>query len=671
MKKGWGVLLGFFVLILAGCNDDITPEERLQDYTALWEAGDYETMYQEFVSDETKELYDEAAFVERQTALDEALGIEERTVSFTPSPEDTEWSEEEPAEFPLSIQVETLAGPVEWEQSMTLTHLETEENNTWMVDWTPQFILPGLEDGDEVRVTTQPFNRGEIYDRNGNALAINGTGFEVGVVPGKFTDAASKPKLADLLGTSVEYIDKQLGQSWVKDDQFVPLDKIATNDPLKDQLLAIPGVMLTETPMREYPYAEATSHLIGYIGAITAEQLAELEEEGYTEFDMIGRLGLERYLEERLRGENGKTIFIDKAAEGLDNVTLAQLPPEDGEKIELTIDAEWQRITYNSMDIETGAAASVDPETGEVLTLISSPGFNPAEFMLGMTQERYQELSEDPKKPLLNRFAASYAPGSTLKPLTAAIGMANGTLNPTEGIVINGAQWQKDDSWGSYRVTRLHLEAPNPIDLTKALVYSDNIYFAQQALAMGREPFVSGLESFGFGEDIPFLLNLQSSQISNDGTISSEGQLSDTSFGQGQMLANILHLATTYQPFLTDGSMWTPTLLLEEEDQVVWKETVVTPEIAGVLQEGMRAMVLDGFAQAANIPSIPVAGKTGTAELKASVDVEGQENGFFVSYPTETEDFILAMMIENVEDNGGSGYVAEKVSRVYKIIYGE
>ena len=668
MKKWAFGVVAMSGLLLVGCTDEVTPQERLEAYIAAWDEGDYETLYTEFLSDETKQQFDEAAFIERQVALDEALEITERNITFTAPSEDTEWESTKPATFPVQIQVETSAGPIEWEQEMTWQPVE-EEELTWMAEWDTGFILPGLEPEDQVRVTTQNFARGEIYDRNGNALAINGTGFEVGLVPGKFTDDTLQPRLAELLGISVDYIDQQLGQSWVTDDVFVPLDKISQVDDRRVALLEIPGVLLQETGMREYPYGAATSHLVGYIGPITAEQLAEREEDGYTEFDQIGRQGLERFLEERLRGESGKRIFIDKAAEGAEDVTLAEIAPVDGERIDLTLDAELQRVTYDAMDEEPGTAATVDPKTGEVLTLLSSPGFEPSEFMLGMTQSRYQELSEDPLQPLFNRFAASYAPGSTLKPITAAIGMEAGTLNPNEGSVIEGATWQKDASWGDYRVTRLHPEAPNPIDLEKSLVYSDNIYYAQQALAMGRDTFITGLEAFGFGEDIPFFLNLQSSQVSNDGTISSEGQLADTSFGQGQMLANILHLATTYQPFLTGGTMWQPTLLLEEEDQVVWKEGLASPETITELQAGMRSMVVDGFAQAVNLPGIPVAGKTGTAELKVSLDAEGQENGFFVSYPVETEAFIIAMMIEDVEDNGGSGYVAEKVATVYKLLY--
>ena len=152
---------------------------------------------------------------------------------------------------------------------------------------------------------------------------------------------------------------------------------------------------------------------------------------------------------------------------------------------------------------------------------------------------------------------------------------------------------------------------------------------------------------------------------SNKGTIDSLGMLADTSFGQGQMLTNILHLASMYEVFLTDGVMYKPTLFLEEEDAQVWKEGLIKAENAALIQKSLRNVVVDGFAQAANLPSIPLAGKTGTAELKATSEEKGQENGFFVTYNSENNAFILAMMIEGVEDNDGSAYVAELVSKVF------
>ena len=417
--------------------------------------------------------------------------------------------------------------------------------------------------------------------------------------------------------------------------------------------------------MREYPYGESLSHLTGYIGAITEKQLEERKDKGYTEADLIGRKGMELLLEDRLRGTVGYRIYIKKAQEGAEAITVAETPAVNGETISLTINAELQKKTYEAMKGEAGTSAAVDPNTGETLALVSSPGFDPNEFMLGISGDRFKELEENPLNPLYNRFSAAYAPGSTIKPMTAAIGLEAGTLNPTEGLTINGETWQKDASWGDYRVTRVHAEAPNPIDLNKALVYSDNIYFARQALDMGRDTLVKGLNSFGFGEEMPFSYGMKTSQISNDGKLGSEGQLADTSFGQGQMLTNILHLASMYEVFLTDGVMYKPTLFMDEEDAQVWKEGLVSPENAAILRTSLRNVVVDGFAQAANLPSVPLAGKTGTAELKATTADKGKENGFFVTYNSENPTFILAMMIESVEDNNGSAYVAELVSTIF------
>lgn len=665
-----GFIMLIMAFILSGCQEQLTPDNRLAEYIEHWNKLEFEEMYDQYLNEGTKASFGTDEFVDRQLKMHEDLGIENLDVSFTAAPEDTEWEEGQPADFPVQVKMDTLAGPVEFEQNMTLLYEETEEEEegNWFVEWTPSFIFPQLEADDPVRLSRQAAARGELYDRNNQPLAINGSGRSIGVVPEKFTNEGDKENLAKLLGISVEEIDRQLDQGWVQNNlsQFVPLSKTSNdNGELLQRVLEIPGTMHQETAMREYPYSEALSHLIGYIGPITAEQLTDLQEQGYSENDMIGRQGMERHLEDRLRGEDGMRIYIEKQQE---HITVAEKPAVDGEKIQLTINAELQEITYNSMGGEAGTAAAVDPETGETLVLASSPGFNPNEFMLGMSSERYEEMTSDPLMPLYNRFAQSYAPGSTIKPVTAAIGMEAGTLDPAEGLEISGKTWQRDD-WGGYRVTRVHPEAPNPIDLNKGLVYSDNIYFAMQALEMGRTTLVEGLENFAFGEEIPYPLPLQASQVSNDGSIATEGQQADTSFGQGQMLANILHLATIYQPFLSDGIMHKPTLLLEEEDAQIWKDGLLSAENAEIIRQSLRNIVVDGFAQEANLDNIPLAGKTGTAELKAAGEENGQDNGFFVAYDSVSPEFIMAMMVEDVGDNNGSGYVAGMVGKTFEQFY--
>ncbi|WJY28135.1 penicillin-binding transpeptidase domain-containing protein [Sporosarcina trichiuri] len=671
MKRKFIVLTAVLLIaMLAGCAKKESPADRLAAYTKFWNDEKFTDMYTDYLSSGTKKTFDQNEFAERQEKLIEDLSIDDLEVTYKKPKEDAEWDEEQPAVFPIHIKMDTAAGPVEFDKDLTFIYEEQDEEKHWYADWDPSFIFPGLTATDTVQIQTTKAVRGKIFDRNGKPIAMNGIGYEAGIVPGKFTDAGKKADVAKLLNTTVEFIDKQLNQSWVQPDYFVPIGKVAkTDEALLAKLIEIPGMTYQETAMREYPYGASLAHLSGYIGPITAELLEKHKDAGYTETDLIGRQGLERILEDRLRGENGVGIYMKGPEAGSTPEKIAVKEAVDGEDITLTIDADLQKKTYDAMRGETGTAAAVDPLTGETLVLTSSPSFDPAEFMLGISGERYKTLSEDPKQPLFNRFAAAYAPGSSIKPITAAVGLEAGTLKPDAGIMISGKTWQKDSSWGSYRVSRFHPEAPNPMDLNKALIYSDNIYFAQQALAMGKEKFISGLKRFGFGEEIPFALNLTPSQISNDGTLASEGQLADTSFGQGQMLTNILHLAVMYEPIITNGLMYKPTLYKDDATQQVWQKDLLTKPNADELKTDLRNVVLDGFAQKANLPDIPVAGKTGTAELKKAAGESGQDTGFFVSYNADHPNFILAMMIEHVEDNNGSGYVAELAADVYKAYY--
>ncbi|AQU78597.1 MULTISPECIES: penicillin-binding transpeptidase domain-containing protein [Planococcus] len=668
MTKKLAVILALaFLVFLAGCQPKASPEERLKEYIGHWNKEEFSEMYSTYLNQGTKEAYASEDFVERQQKLYTDLAIENIEVTYTKPSKDENWDTEKPADFPVQVKMDTMAGPIEFEKNMTLLYETAEDKEDWFIEWDPSFIFEQLATGDEVRVSATRAKRGEILDRNEQPIAINGTGYNVGVVPENFKDASAKKELATVLGVSVASIDEKLNQSWVQENQFVPISKVAKdNTQLLEKVKAVPGATYQETTMREYPYGEALGHLSGYIGPMTAEKLEELKDQGYTSTDLIGRRGLEQTLEERLRGENGLKILIKKQGDTGEELTIAETPAKDGETVVLTIDAELQKSTYEAMEGEAGTSAAVNPKTGETLVLVSSPAYNPNEYMLGISEDRFKELSEDPLNPLFNRFGAAYAPGSTIKPITAAIGMEAGTLEPSVGLQIDGATWQKDGSWGDYRVTRLHPEAPNPVDLNTALVYSDNIYFARQALEMGNQAFVSGLQRFGFGEEIPFALELQSSQISNEGTLGSQGQLADTSFGQGQMLTNILHLASMYEPFLTDGTMYKPLLFMDEEKSQVWKEGLLSAENAKVLRTGMRNVVVDGYAQSANSKTVKIAGKTGTAELKGAIGEEGQENGFFVAYDSESPDFILAMMIESIEENGGSDYVAGFATKVFE-----
>ncbi|KAA0964890.1 penicillin-binding transpeptidase domain-containing protein [Sporosarcina sp. ANT_H38] len=659
--------IGIFLIViiaLAACSKKETPEDRLTTYVELWNNAEFKKMYGEYVSEASKEAFGSTEYIDRTTKLYKDLSITDVKVVFTKPDGDKEYKSEEQPEFPVHITMETLAGPVEFEKKVMMTYGKSGEDENWFVEWDPSFILPDLTLSDKVGISTITSKRGEIFDRNGLPLAINGKGYEAGIVPEKFNEERDAEKLATVLSTTPEFINKQLNQSWVKADQFVPIKKVASSQEIIiEKMIEVPGVTYTQVEMREYPYGEPLSHLTGYISRINADELEKVKDQGYVETDFIGKRGLEQLLEKQLRGQDGSRIYIEKTAQGAERITIAEKTATDGDSITLTIDAKLQQKTFNAMNGEAGTAAAVDPKTGETLVLTSSPAFDPNELMIGVSAIRYEELTEDPLQPLLNRFAATYAPGSAIKPITASIGLEAGTIDPSKGYTIEGKRWKKDESWGNFGVTRVYTP-PNPIDLKKAIAYSDNIYFAMEAIGMGKDTLIEGLKKFGFGEDIPFSYPVRTSQISNDGTIGTEAQLVDTSYGQGQMLMNIAHLASSYAPIINDGKMFKPVLFEDEPKSEIWKEGLTSPENAAILRANLREVVVNGSAKDANIPSVKLSGKTGTTELKSSQEKGGKENGFFVGYQTDETSYILAMMIESIEDNGGSSHVVKMVAEV-------
>ncbi|WP_237049322.1 penicillin-binding transpeptidase domain-containing protein [Lentibacillus amyloliquefaciens] len=324
-----------------------------------------------------------------------------------------------------------------------------------------------------------------------------------------------------------------------------------------------------------------------------------------------------------------------------------------------------QEAIYEAYDGDSGTAAAIDPKTGETLALVSSPSFTPDNFLYGISQSDYDNLQNDPQQPMLNRFSATFSPGSAIKPVTAAIGLNNGSIKPGEGMEINGLTWSNGEGWGDYEVRRVS-ESDGPVDVTDALVRSDNIYFARKGVEMGSEKFVNGFQEFGFGEDLPFEYPMTSSTVSSNGAIDDEVQLANTSYGQGEIETSALHLALTYTPFLNDGNMLKPTILADNDDSQIWKEQLITSDQATLIQDTLRDVVEEGTASGAQDADFPISGKTGTAELKLADEENGEENGWFVGYPSEDQDILIAMMIEGTHDRGGSGYTVNKVTDILK-----
>jgi penicillin-binding protein len=436
----------------------------------------------------------------------------------------------------------------------------------------------------------------------------------------------------------------------------------------QQRLLEIPGVMISDTEVRSYPLKDAAAHLVGYVQNVTAEDLENHVGEGYTASSVIGRSGAEGLFEKELKGQNGCRIYIVDS-DGNEKEELACRIVENGKDIKLTIDSELQKALYEQFQSDKSCSVAMNPYTGEVLALVSTPSYDNNDFIMGLSSEKWAALNEDENKPMYNRFRQVWCPGSTFKPITAAIGLESGAVDPNEDYGNVGLSWQKDASWGSYHVTTLH--AYNPVVLENAIIYSDNIYFAKAALKIGAAEMKDSLLRLGFQEELPFEIVMAKSQYSNTENIETEIQLADSGYGQGQILINPLHMACIYTAFCNEGNVVKPHLLYSQETKTeYWIPNAFSVNHTNMVLEGLKKVVNDshGTGYAAHREDILLAGKTGTAEIKVSKeDTSGTELGWFAIFTaekTEENPILIISMVEDVKGRGGSGYVVGKDKQV-------
>ncbi|WKB35696.1 penicillin-binding transpeptidase domain-containing protein [Terrilactibacillus sp. S3-3] len=302
-----------------------------------------------------------------------------------------------------------------------------------------------------------PAKRGAIVDRNGKPLAEDGHAAQISVVPGQLGGSSKKQtinKLADYLGISPKLIYQELSASWVKPDSLVPVKTIdASKTALIKKATKLPGVSEQDVASRVYPDKEASAHLTGYVGPITAELLKKHKNEGYTQNSEIGRTGLEQIFEKKLHKQDGAVIHLLNSS-GEETGIIARKNPLNGQDVRLTIDLKVQDALYKEMKGESGSAVAINPKTGDVLGLVSTPAFNPNDFVHGLSNSAYNKLNNDPGKPLLNRFTGSFTPGSVFKPITAAIALNNQAIDPNQKVAIVGKKWKKRTVPGA--ITMLH-----------------------------------------------------------------------------------------------------------------------------------------------------------------------------------------------------------------------
>ena len=660
-----GIIIAIIIVALAGVGvavyilnqNKTNPEEIWKSYISKINEQKYEEMYQ-MLSESSKQQISQEDFITRNKNIYEGIEMSDMEVQIT----GVEEEDSKTSKITYNSTMNTEAGKVEFSNIVRLTE---DKEQGYTINWSSNLIFPQLNNTDKVRVKTVKSERGEIVDKNGVVLAGEGEISSVGIVPGKLNQEskdADIEKIASLLGTTSTSINNTLSASWVKDDSFVPIKEVSKDaTELKEQLLQISGIKINTDTARVYPLGEAAAHLVGYVQNITAEELEANKDKGYTSTSIIGKAGLEKQYEDRLKGTDGLDIYIEDE-NGERKAEIAKIEVQNGETIKLTIDSTVQTKLYNEIKDNQGFFVVMEPQTGALLALVSTPSYNPNDFVLGMSTEKWNSIKDNQANPMLARYLQTYCPGSTFKPVTGAVGLTSGSLSANDTFSYSGLSWKKD-GWGEYDITTLTAYS-GPKNLRNALIYSDNIYFAQAAIKIGATNFKSGLDKIKFGESIDFPLSLSKSQYSNDGNIRDEKMLADSGYGQGEMLVNPIHMASIYSAFANNGNMVKPYLEVKEDNSVEYLvEGAFTQEAANTIKDDLIQVVEQGTATDMKVSGRTIAGKTGTAELKGSKDAEADVLGWFDCFTADNNgnQLLVISMVENARDLGGSHYLISKI----------
>ena len=648
IKKKYIIGISVCVLLIVSVffifNQGKSNEQVVTEYFELLKKKDYKQMYQ-MLNQKTVYTPTQKYFVEKYKEIYDDIGANNIQVKILDEKNDI---------VKYQISMDTVAGTIEYKNKIGVKNEQIQFNNN--------LIMKDYKDGCKIKVTTyNPEKRGRILDRNGKVLAEDGKGYSVGLVKGKLNGENDYGQIAKYLETDVETIQKKMSASWIKDDSFVPIktvSEITKNGLVYNGILNISGVKISTVGIRTYPYDKVASHVVGYVQNVNAEDLKKHKNEGYNSTSVIGRSGIEAVYEKQLRGSSsGKIDLVDKNDKVIENLCALEIDksPQD---ITLTIDIDLQQSLYNEYQNDKSASVALNPKTGEVLALVSTPSYSNNDFVLGLSTDKWNALNNDSNQPMMSRYKQAYTPGSTMKPITAAIGLETKIIDPDKDL---GAKdkWQKDSSWGSYYVTTLH--APSPNNLKNAITYSDNIYFARNALNIGKDNLFKYYKNLKIGERIPFELALNKSQYINKNQKANDQLIGDSGYGQGQILMNPLQLASIYSAFVNNGSIYRPHLV--EQGEQMWIQRVFSDKTVKTIKEDLINVIADekGTGHAIYRDNVILAGKTGTAEIKQSQsDTTGTELGWFTVMTTDSKQpLLITTMVEDVKDRGGSGYVVE------------
>ncbi|HEY5993101.1 MAG TPA: penicillin-binding protein 2 [Gallionellaceae bacterium] len=540
-------------------------------------------------------------------------------------------------------------------------------------------------------------NRGQILDRNGVVLARNYSGYTLEIDPSKVSNLEGTIDELSKLVTITPKDRRIFKKLKAESHNYASLPiRSRLNDTEAARFAAqqyrFPGVEIKARLFREYPFREAASHLIGYIGRINEQDQQELEEdeedENYRGTDYIGKGGIEQRYEKELHGTTGfEQVEVDAGGRGIR--TLSRTSPVSGNNLVLTLDAKLQEIAEQAFGKFRGALVAIDPNNGEVLAFVSKPGYDPNLFIDGIDTETWDELSNSPDVPLNNRILrGQYPAGSTIKPFMAMAGLHFGTRTAEQAIRDPGYFML---AGSSHRYRDWKTGGHGSVDMFKAIQQSCDTYFYGLATEMGIEKMHSFLSQFGFGSksgididgELPGLLPSEDWKQKRFNQKWFAGDTVSAGIGQGYVLVTPMQLAFAAAIIANDGVAYRPHLLrqLQPSGKPAQPVPPVQPAFdmhldrddLDLVKRAMVAVTKPGgtAAWAGSGAPYDMAGKTGTAQviaikqneryIESQVDERNRDHAWFIAFaPADKPRIALAVLVEN---GGHGGTTAAPIAR--------
>jgi penicillin-binding protein 2 len=550
-----------------------------------------------------------------------------------------------------------------------------------------------LSDDNQFNFRLQPPIRGRLLDRFDEPLADNRDSYRLFIVRDQVSDPrAALERLSEFMSLSEPRIERILRQMALS-SRFQPVTIAEDLDwetftRINLHLPELSGITPDLGQVRTYPHPQALAHITGYVQAAPPEIARGdplLLHPGFR----IGRAGVEAYAEDTLRGDAGQLkVEVNAYGRVIRELPDQSVPSQAGEDVRLSVDLNIQRVALEALDGQAASAVAMDVETGEILTLVSSPSFDPNSFVLGIGQEEFSALNTNPYRPLFNKATTGlYAPASTVKAMVALAALQEGVFDPDEEIRCTGSTPLGDRTFHCWK-----REGHGPVNMHEAVKTSCDIYFYEAARRLGIERWRNMALACGLGErhDIGIRIPNRADGLvpspawkrSRRGQPWTTGDTYNVGIGQGDLLASPLQLAVMTARVAT-GIRVQPTLRLRDEEPQ-FESMGFNEDYRELVHQAMRAAVhevggtsywsLDAGG-GLNIPGVEMCGKTGTAQVYSITAEERaagvreqddlpwrlRDHGLFVGYaPADKPKYVVSVVVEH---GGGGSRAAAKPAR--------